>query len=263
MYKLIASDLDGTLLNPQHRISEATREVVERCREQGDKFVIATGRHYLDVKEIAKNFSFPMYLITSNGAQAHNKDGEILYSSNLDQAQVSQLLELSKPFKSHRNLYTDDAWFVEEVDSRLETFHTESGFAYQLTSFDTFEHSNVLKLFFVGDHDELMNIEAAAKAVFGESLNIAFSLPHCLEVMNVSANKGIALSKVVESKGLSLQDCIAFGDGFNDKEMLEVAGKGIVMENAHYKLKEALPYLERTKSNTEDGVAWYLNQHQF
>ncbi len=88
MYQLIATDLDGTLLNGEHQISEYTLQTITRLYQQNVKFLIATGRHYIDVRPIADQFDFPMYLITSNGARVHNKQGEVLFRADLTSQEI-------------------------------------------------------------------------------------------------------------------------------------------------------------------------------
>ncbi len=83
MYKVAISDLDGTLLGPDHRISEPTKESIHRWLADNRKFVIATGRHFIEANLLKQSLNEPIYLITSNGARVHNKEGEIILSQNL------------------------------------------------------------------------------------------------------------------------------------------------------------------------------------
>ncbi|WP_432464201.1 HAD family hydrolase [Agarivorans sp. QJM3NY_33] len=258
MYQLIATDLDGTLLNAEHQISEHTQQTIARLYEQNIKFLIATGRHYNDVRPIADQFDFPMYLITSNGARVHNKAGEVLYRADLSSAEITRILELSARYPLHRNIYHEDNWYVEENNEYVRSFNKHSGFNYQLTDFDRLDHQHICKLFFVAEHELLQQLEKELVDEFGDSLNITFSLPDCLEVMTAKANKGAALQAVLEQKSIAPEHCIAFGDGLNDKEMLSLVGKGVIMANAHDRLKLTLPHLEQTLSNKENGVAEFL-----
>lgn len=93
-----------------------------------------------------------------------------------------------------------------------------------------------------------------------ERVNVTFSLRNCLEIMAGGVSKGRALKQVAELEGYQLSDCIAFGDGMNDREMLEMAGKGCIMENAHQMLKDILPHMEVIGSNRDDAVADYLQK---
>lgn len=103
-------------------------------------------------------------------------------------------------------------------------------------------------------------LEQAIAARWGDRVNVSFSLPTCLEVMAGGVSKGHALDEVARRLGMTLQDCIAFGDGMNDKEMLSMAGKGCIMSNAHQRLIDVLPALEIIGSNADDAVPHYLQK---
>jgi len=106
----------------------------------------------------------------------------------------------------------------------------------------------------------LADLELKLLAHFGDSLSIAFSTPTCLEAMQKGVNKGNAVKAVLGLMGRDPAEAIAFGDGMNDKEMLTLVGHGVVMGNAHSRLKETLPELPQALTNDEDGVADYLQQ---
>ncbi|EBQ6113434.1 HAD-IIB family hydrolase, partial [Salmonella enterica subsp. enterica serovar Enteritidis] len=119
----------------------------------------------------------------------------------------------------------------------------------------------VCKVYFTcDDHEKLVALEAKIRVRFGNKVNVSFSLRSCLEVMAGGVSKGEALQQVAESLGYRLNDCIAFGDGMNDREMLEMAGKGCIMAGAHQRLKDILPEMEVIGSNADDAVAHYLRR---
>lgn len=103
-----------------------------------------------------------------------------------------------------------------------------------------------------------MDLQQRIQARWQDKVNVTFSLRSCLEVMAGSVSKGEALKQVAALHGYTPSDSIAFGDGMNDKEMLTMAGKGCIMENAHQLLKDALPQMEVIGSNSDDAVARYL-----
>ena len=123
---------------------------------------------------------------------------------------------------------------------------------------------DIVKVFFIRedkDHDKLVVWEDKIKAKFGEKANITFSSPFCLEIMAAGVSKGHALDAIAKMRGHQLKDCIAFGDGMNDLEMLSMAGKGVVMGSAHHKVKMALPDHEIIGCCDEQAVAHYLAKH--
>ncbi len=103
-------------------------------------------------------------------------------------------------------------------------------------------------------------MEDAINARWGDRVNVSFSFPTCLEVMAGGVSKGHALEEVAKIIGYTLQECIAFGDGMNDLEMLSMAGKGCIMRDAHQRLKDMLPELEVIGSNVDNAVPHYLRK---
>ncbi|WP_413113077.1 Cof-type HAD-IIB family hydrolase [Thaumasiovibrio sp. DFM-14] len=265
MYKIIASDLDGTLLTPEHEIAPYSREILCQLHERGEHFVFATGRHHLDVARIRENVGIPAYMITSNGARVHDANDNLIFAANVDAEIVVSLIEMVKDDPNLLiHLYQGDKWLISKESEELRTYHKESGFSYELFDINTPPTNDIAKIFITyPDHEYLATYESRFNAAFTDQASIAFSTPWCLEVMGQGVSKGAALDAVAALKGYTLKDCIAFGDGMNDKEMLEMAGKGLIMGTAHDKLKQALPTLDVIGSNREEAVAHYLNTHLF
>ncbi|MFM2486920.1 Cof-type HAD-IIB family hydrolase [Celerinatantimonas yamalensis] len=263
MYRLIASDLDGTLLNRNHQVSPTTIELFERLHNQQINFLIATGRHYQDASQIAKQFSFPMYLITSNGARVHSPNGEKIVQHDVPETAVDDILRLTQGCTFYRNLYHDDHWFVEADNDHVLSYTHVSGFSYTHTDFSEVTREGISKMLFIGDSDELNVLARVLLERYGQSLSITFSLPTCLEIMGPNVHKGSALQAVLERLVLTRDQVIAFGDGLNDKEMLELAGTGVVMANADQRLKSLLPDHPQTLNHDRDGVAAYLAKIDF
>lgn len=138
-------------------------------------------------------------------------------------------------------------------------FFKESVFNYQLFDRHHFATEEVCKVYFTSeDHDLLVDLQQRIQRRWQDKVNVTFSLRSCLEVMAGEVSKGEALKQVAALHGYIADDCIAFGDGMNDREMLTVAGKGCIMQNAHQLLKDALPHMEVIGSNSDDAVARYL-----
>ncbi|WP_127959126.1 sugar/pyridoxal phosphate phosphatase YigL [Serratia microhaemolytica] len=262
MYHVVASDLDGTLLSPEHTLTAYTHETLQLLLLRGIHFVFATGRHHIDVAQIRDNLGISAFMITSNGARVHNSAGELIFSHNLDASIAHQLCHIVHGHRDiQTNLFRDDDWFIDRVSPEQDEFFKESNFQYQVVDPRTLETEGVCKVFFTcDDHDTLLPLEQQINARFGDRVNVTFSLPTCLEVMAGGISKGHALEEVAKLIGHSLEACIAFGDGMNDVEMLSMAGKGCIMGNAHQRLKQTLPDLEVIGSNAEDAVSHYLRQ---
>lgn len=100
---------------------------------------------------------------------------------------------------------------------------------------------SVSKFFFIGDHEHLMRLEKELFLLTDGNVNIAMVTPECLEVFDIEVHKGNAIKILMKKEKIKMSEVVAFGDGFNDYEMLKMVGKGYVMGNALYQLKEALP----------------------
>ncbi|MCD9522155.1 Cof-type HAD-IIB family hydrolase [Photobacterium carnosum] len=263
MYQIVASDLDGTLLNPEHKIAPFTRDVLQRLAQQKINFVFATGRHHIDVAEIREKLAIPAYMITSNGARVHNSEGELVFQQDLSADVIRGVIGLAKDDPAlHIHMYCGDQWLLNHDNEQLKEFH--DSFSYHLYDANNPPVENVAKVFLTRDdedHEALVKWEQCFNTHFGDKANVAFSTPWCLEVMDAGVSKGHALKAVAEALGYQLADCIAFGDGMNDAEMLAMAGKGLVMSTSHEKVKQALPNNEVIGSNADEAVAHYLEQH--
>lgn len=262
---IVASDLDGTLLAPNHQLSEFTKQTLQALHQKGFTFIFATGRHHVDVAGIRQLAGIPAYMITSNGARVHDQHDNLMYSKNVPQELVQPVIDVFKQNPDiFVHIYQDESWLLNKEDETLRDFHEESGFSYQVFDVNNAPTEGVAKIFFTHpaqDHELLAQFEGRLNDIFGDKLNVAFSTPWCLEVMAAEVSKGDALKAVAESLNLTLDNCIAFGDGMNDVEMLSMAGKGLVMGTSHKKVFNALPNNTVIGSNAEDAVAHYLREH--
>ena len=261
-FRIVASDLDGTLLDTNHQLSEFSKETLSALHQAGFTFVFATGRHHVDVSGIRQSVGIPAYMITSNGARVHDQNDQVMFSKNVPCEYVQPVIDMiSSDQQIFIHLYQDDKWLVDKEDQQLAKFHNQSGFSY--THFDPLRAptESIAKIFVTHpkhDHDHLVILEDKLRHQFGHVLTIEFSTPWCLEIMAANVSKGRALEAVAKSLNLKLDNCIAFGDGMNDVEMLKMAGKGLVMATSHYKVKAALPNNEVIGSNANHAVAQYL-----
>ena len=262
---IVASDLDGTLLAPNHQLSEFTKQTLQALHQKGFTFIFATGRHHVDVAGIRQLAGIPAYMITSTGARVHDQHDNLMYSKNVPQELVQPVIDVFKQNPDiFVHIYQDESWLLNKEDETLRDFHEESGFSYQVFDVNNAPTEGVAKIFFTHpaqDHELLAQFEERLNDIFGDKLNVAFSTPWCLEVMAAEVSKGDALKAVAESLNLALDNCIAFGDGMNDVEMLSMAGKGLVMGTSHQKVFNALPNNTVIGSNAEDAVAHYLREH--
>ncbi|MEZ8826697.1 Cof-type HAD-IIB family hydrolase [Vibrio amylolyticus] len=264
-FNIVASDLDGTLLAPNHKLSDFTKQTLKELHEKGLTFVFATGRHHVDVAGIREQVGIPAYMVTSNGARVHDQNDQLMYSKNVPEHLIQPVIDLVKQDPDIMiHMYRNDEWLLNKEDEILKNFHDESGFSYTVFDVDNAPVDGIAKIFVTHpdhDHDYLVPYEDKLNELFGEETNVAFSTPWCLEVMAAEVSKGEALDVVAKSINQSLNNCIAFGDGMNDVEMLSMAGLGLVMGTSHHKVMDALPENPVIGSNADDAVAHYLKEH--
>lgn len=262
-FKALISDLDGTLLNEHHTIGDFTIETLEKLAELGIDIYIATGRNYPDLKHLISKVSLDdAMLVTSNGARANKLSGEILLNHYIPENIAFELMQVEfDPSRVCLSSYQGDDWYLNKDIPQLKKFHQESGYMYEVADFKNHHGRNTEKVFYIGKSPEdLMPIESYIKEKYDEQVQVTFSTPECLEVMNKGVCKARTLEELVTSRGYTLQDCVAFGDGMNDFEMLSEVGKGCVMGNADPRVKKALPNNEIIGLNTDESVAKYLRQ---
>lgn len=284
--RLIASDMDGTLLNKYWRISDENREAVLEAQKRGIQFVIATGRPYTNVNVILDEAGISCPVISLNGAQSHDADGKLIASQALTKEQVrlvhdilleeGMYFELMTPegaISLSYDQYVDISHFYGKIElahlSEQERNETvlrmcEERIRNERCQFvDSFEqylnddNVEVLKIFaLTTDEACFKRCDERVRQLTG--LAISSSAHGNLEVNAINGNKGYAVQQYAASLGIEPADIMAMGDGFNDLTMLKMAGRGIVMENAPEALKELIPL--RTKRNTEHGVAHAIRE---
>lgn len=259
MYKAVICDLDGTLLNSKHTISEYTKTIISKIHAKGVKVFIATGRHHRDAVAFKRMLGLDSFLITSNGAKIHDEHDNEIFSHNIPADLASEIISFPMGEEFHRSIYQNDLWFVEEELEEAEEFHKESGFTHTKKDFNEISGEEVTKFFYIcNDSEKLRTFEEGVIEKFKGKLNVTLSQINCLELMQRGVSKGTAIKEILAKEGISIGEAVAFGDGLNDLDMLSTVGKGLIMGNCNYKLQEALPDHEVIETNDEDGVAKYL-----
>ena len=258
-FKVIITDLDGTLLNEEHQISGYTKTVFQQLHDENYLIIVATGRHHLDAMPLLENLGCPFYLVTSNGARIHSPANELLYSFDIKSDAIKSILDLEIHPDFTTVLFKEKVWQSNRENEKLNSFQTEMNYPNEIVDFKEIEDLSAIKLFFThNDHHKLVELKDKIMESHSDEFHSAFSLPFCLEFMDKSVDKSVAIAKILEIENHTFEKSIAFGDGFNDERMLISSGKALIMENAVESLKTKLPHIEVITSNDKDGVASYL-----
>ena len=257
--KVIISDLDGTLLNSDHRISDYTKQVFRELYNQNYLIIVATGRHHLDAMPIIETLGFPIYLVTSNGARIHAPNKELIFATNMESEAVKSVLEMDIPAEYTTVLFKENVWQTNKHNDKLLEFQTELNYVPELVNYKEVTDFDVIKIFFTHEsHGKLIELREMILDKHPDTFSHAFSLPHCLEFMDKSVDKSVAIARILEIERFEFHQAISFGDGYNDEGMLKATSKGLLMGNAPDSLKNKLAHLEVISKNNEDGVANYL-----
>lgn len=263
-FRAVISDLDGTLLNADHRLGTLTISTLEWLADQGIELFLATGRSFADVKHIISKVNIERAtLVTSNGARATDLSGKQLVQHHIPAELALEIMQ-NTPFDPNAvclNSYQGEQWFINKDIEQLKKYHQDSGFMYEVVDFKQHHGKQTEKIFYIAkDPADLLPIEQFIQTHYGDKLQTTYSTPQCFEMMLRNVNKANTLAELVALKGYSLTECIAFGDGMNDVEMLAQAGRGCVMGNADPRLKQALPNHPVIGENRDEAVAHYLRQ---
>lgn len=254
--KLIVSDIDGTLLNHRHKLTKLTIDVVRQLVAKGFDFVIATGRNHHDADAIRQRLGIECYLISSNGAMITNPNGEVMNTSVIAPEVVKDILAIELPLGVYRNIYQGTDWYIEEPEQIFGEYYQEGDIRPQVVALSSRMAEDTNKIFFTSnDYVALDSLRNIVMKRYAGKVEATFSLPICLEIMDANINKGMALQQVVEDLKGSLEDVVAFGDGLNDYEMLQIAGEAYITKNGSEELKRLLPHRMVIGPNSEDSVA--------
>ena len=258
-YKLIALDIDGTLANSQKEITQNNIDTLAEAVRQGAQVALVSGRPTFGIEPTAKTLGMDTmggYILSFNGAKIINyATQEVLYQNVLTPQEVAAICEqaalLDVPAITYSNeaLYTTSAQsiYVQKEATINKMPVVEVPDLAQATTFQT------PKCLLVDDPEKLVKVEALMKEKF-PNLSIYRSEPYFLEIMPKGIDKAFSLQILLEQQGLTAQNLIACGDGFNDLSMIQYAGMGVAMQNAQEVVKAAANYVS-PYTNDEDAVA--------
>lgn len=262
-YKLLAVDIDGTLVNNKREVTSKTKEYIIKAIEQGVVFTISSGRPIQGVKLITDQLGVDIPVITYNGAMVITADGKnIIYSCNMKEEDVIKIEEYGKERNTTIAIWSENMLYTNRIDERAIKYSQVSGTKPQMyNDLRELVKKGINKMLWYDDIDRINAFERELHGKLGSSVNFHTSQPIYLEFVDRNASKAIALEKLGQYYGIKKEEMIAVGDGFNDLSMIEYAGLGVAMENAPDEVKKASDFV--TLSNEEDGVAYVIEKFIF
>lgn len=260
MYKLIAIDIDDTLINDDKEVTSATQQALEQAVAKGVVVTLATGRAYASAHKIARQTGLNVPIITYQGALVKNLlDEQVLYERYVPKEAAQKLFEYCIENNLHLQTYIDDKLYAREENQKIIDYTTLNNTKYYIEpDFSKLVAKPTPKMLIIDEPDYLDQISPVLRELLGDSVHITKSKPNFLEIMHHEGTKGHALKFLAAHFGCDLSETIAIGDSWNDHEMLEAAGLGVAMGNAIPALKEIADYV--TAGNNEDGVKQVIDK---
>ncbi len=262
--KAVAIDLDGTLLNSKHKVSDFSKKVLNQLNDKGIKIILASARPIQSVLNIAKEIGLPdVPMIGGNGAIIAGDSENILYRNSISEAEKTNLFEELKKFPEIQSLtihiYSDFNWYIPMLTEKAQEEINIIGFSPTYTGENVFNLANsIQKMMIVGDPSVLARLKHYIELNLTK-INCVFSKADSLEINAVGVSKFLGVASYAKLFNFTVAEVIAFGDGDNDELMLKNCGIGVAMANATDLAKKAATYL--TKSNNDDGVALFLQDY--
>jgi hypothetical protein len=270
-YSIICTDIDGTLLGKNRELSEKTMLEINRVKAHVP-VILVSSRMPKAMRHLQMSLGIEHYPII-----AYNGGLVLLYSENEQEPEL--FLSVTIPFEIprviynqtkntsiHISLYLYDDWYVQGMDewsareiNNTKVYPIVTGFESLLDSWES-DVQGPHKIMCMGPEEEIHELEMFLLRTCSEQLNIYRSKPTYLELSSKLVSKAVAIKKLVADKmGYPMEQVIAFGDNYNDIEMLEAVGLGIAVSNGNDSLKSIAD--EVTLSNLEDGVAISINKY--
>ncbi len=232
-FKLIALDMDGTLLNENGAISDENRQAIEDAQANGIHVVLSTGRSILTCGKYAKSLNLTSYLVTVNGSEIWDCSGNLYERNVIHTDFIHMMWEWAETNKTHFwAVATDKVWRNQMPENIFE--HTWLKFGFDFA-------------------DDSLRDTITKRLLSNQQLEVSNSSPTNIEVNAAGVNKAMALLHVCNRLGISMDDVIAMGDSLNDIKMIKAAGCGVAMGNAQNEVKNAADWIAAT--NEENGVA--------
>ena len=278
MIKLIASDMDGTLLNSDHKIPKENIELIKFAQKNGIQFVVATGRAYYEALPALNDESIKCDVISFNGGIIYDKNGNIINITPMKLKDLYHTIEILKSLEISYQLYTKNTIYTNSIETDITAYidlirangeepneqHLRQEARNRLalghiTEVDNIElylnQENNPAIKVIGISNDLEKLKHATELLSGnDNISVTSSGANNVEIMDRKATKGEALKIVAEIHDINLKNAIAIGDNLNDQAMLDIVEYSIAMKNGNKKLKKTAKFITE-KTNSEGGVA--------
>ena len=265
--RLLALDMDDTLLRSDLSISYRTRNAIKRTESSGVILVLASGR----IPAAMDNFSRLLglnkrlgYLVSNNGAliqESHT--GKIIHEMLIDSRTALVICDMAEAEGFPVQIYEDDIMYVSRQNEFSLYDQKTTGIRQVVVeNFRAMVDEGCYKLIIPGDPMLLQPLETLFRNILGDEITLFTSRPYFLEILPQETNKGAALAKIAEINGIAADEVMAIGDSMNDEAMIRWAGMGVAMVNGDERIKN-IADLVTDKTNDDDGVAEVIDKYFF
>ena len=278
MIKLIASDMDGTLLNHNHKIPKENVELINYAKNQGIEFVVATGRAYYEALPALNEENISCDVISINGGIVYDKNGNIISITPMVTKDLYYTIEILKSFDISYQLYTKNTIYTRSIETDINAYidlirsngyepdvehlraeaqqKLDLGYITEVDNIELYlneEENPPIKIIAISNN--ITKLENATKLLSAnKNISVTSSGANNIEIMHKNATKGEALKEIAKIYGINLENTVAIGDNLNDQAMLDIVGYSVAMKNGNKILKEQAKYVTE-KTNSEGGVA--------
>jgi Cof subfamily protein (haloacid dehalogenase superfamily) len=263
--RLLALDLDDTLLRSDLTISYRTRNVIKKAESGGVAVILASGRAPAAMERFSRLLGMhknPGYLICGNGTvirESHT--GNIVYEAKIKEAPALTAYDLADAEGFPVQIYEDDIIYVSKSNEFADADQKLTGLRQVVVeNFRAMVAGGVYKLIIPGDPMLLSPLESIIRTYLGNEITLFTSKPFFLEILPAKTDKGIALARVAELLGIGQNEVLAIGDSMNDEAMIRWAGTGVAMANGDERIKN-IASLVTEKTNDDDGVAEVIEKY--
>lgn len=288
MYKLVAIDLDGTLLNSYGEVSNKNKEIIKKAMQKGVEVVLSSGRPIMSVKNLANEIGCNNYIICGNGAITYDiQNEEIIYNKFLDKSKVLQIIKICEENSIFYNVYTKDTILTKNLNYNILFYNQENATKPEnkktrITIMQNIEEyirnrdeedylkitvcdndkvvfgSIIRKLRTIKDVDVLDVAHMSRKLIKDGTENVLMQY-YYTEISNTNVDKWQAIEDLIRRLNIKREEVIAIGDNVNDAEMVKEAGLGVMMGNAAPYIKEMADVV--VSDNDNDGVAEAIEKY--
>ena len=278
MIKLIASDMDGTLLNSNHKIPQNNIELIKFSQKNGIEFVVATGRAYYEALPSLNDENIKCDIISFNGGIIYDKNGNIINITPMKLKDLYYTIEILKSLDISYQLYTKNTIYTKSIETDITAYidlirangeepneqHLRQeaknrlalGHITEVDNIELYlnqEDNPAIKV--IGISNDLEKLKHATELLSGnENISVTSSGANNVEIMDKKATKGEALKIVADIHDINLKNAIAIGDNLNDQAMLDIVEYSIAMKNGNKDLQKTAKFITE-KTNSEGGVA--------